>query len=96
MQDSRVAINPHTNVWDAWLGFNLSHALGLAMFGGSLVVIAWRYFPLFAESPWIQFAALLVAAAYFILSIRFWFRAPAVGSAVGFLCFLGAVILSAA
>ena len=33
MQESSIAVDPHTNLWKAWLGFNLSHSLGLVMFG---------------------------------------------------------------
>ena len=29
MQDSTLAIHPATNLWRAWLGFNLSHSLGV-------------------------------------------------------------------
>lgn len=96
MQKSRVAIHPRVNLWKAWLGFNLSHSLGLILFAGTTALIAWRYFPAFAQSPLMQVAVLAVAAAYFVLSVRFWFPAPAVGAAVGFFFFLGSVILAAA
>ena len=93
MQKSRLAINPRTNLWDAWLGFNLSHSLGLVLFGGGLIVAAWRHFPVFAQSPLMQVTALVVAAAYLILSVRFWFWVPAIGVGVGLACFLTAAFL---
>ena len=34
MQGARLSLNPRANLWEAWLGFNLSHSLGLVVFGG--------------------------------------------------------------
>lgn len=93
MQRSRVALDPRINLWDAWLGFNLSHSLGLVLFGGGLITVAWLHFPLFARSPSMQVAALVVSAAYLILSARFWFRVPAIGTGLGLACFLTSIFL---
>lgn len=87
MQKSSIAIHPQTNLWKAWLGFNLSHSLGLVVFGGTFLVIGFFYFPLFAQTLWIQSCALLVAAAYLILSLTFWFSKPAIGSGIALTCF---------
>jgi hypothetical protein len=96
MKTSRLAIAPntHTNLWKAWMGFNLSHSLGILLFGGELLGIGLFQFTLFAHSPLIQSVAILVSAAYFVLSVCFWFSRPAIGSAAVFLCFLLATVLS--
>lgn len=95
MQASQLAIAPNeTNLWKAWLGFNLSHSLGILLFGGELLGIGLFQFTLFAHSPLIQSVTLLVSAAYFVLSVCFWFSRPAIGSAAAFLCFLMATMLS--
>jgi hypothetical protein len=91
MQDARLSLNPRANVWKAWLGFNLSHSLGLVVFGGGIVAVAVLHFELFSSSGIVQVAAVSVAAAYLALSLAFWFWGPAVGSAVSLLCFLGAI-----
>jgi len=74
--------NGRTNMWDAWLGFNISHGLGTLMFG--LICIGAG---VFARSVALPKAALLipvlVGAIYLLLAVRFWFRAPAVGIALG-------------
>ncbi|RDJ25353.1 hypothetical protein DWF00_15880 [Bosea caraganae] len=93
MQESRVALNRSINLWDAWLGFNLSHSLGLIVFGGGLLTIAWLHFPVFARSPSLQVAALVVAATYFVLALRFWFWAPALATGICLACFLAAFLL---
>jgi hypothetical protein len=71
-----------TNMWDAWLGFNLSHALGAVMFGLFCVGAG-----VFSRSLGVPRAALLipelVGVIYLLLAIRFWFRTPAVAIAIG-------------
>jgi len=76
-----------TSMWHAWVGFNFSHSLGIAMFGVACIVAG-----LFLHSLALPKAALLVPVAigviYFLLAIRYWFRAPAIGVAAGTLCFV--------
>ena len=71
-----------TNMWDAWLGFNISHGLGVVIFG--LVCVGAG---VFARRLALPRAALLipvlVGIIYLLLALRFWFRVPAVGIAIG-------------
>ena len=71
-----------TNMWDAWLGFNISHGLGAVIFG--LVCIGAG---VFARTLALPRAALLipvlVGIIYLFLALRFWFRVPAIGIAIG-------------
>jgi hypothetical protein len=94
MQESSIVIHPQTNLWQAWLGFNLSHSLGLVMFGGTFLAIGLFYFSTFAQILWLKGCAILISTAYLIMSIKFWFRKPAIVSGIGLACFVGASILS--
>jgi hypothetical protein len=94
MEGTRLAFNPRANFWQAWLGFNLSHSLGVVLFGGGLFFTAWLHFPVFATSPFLQGIAVIIAAAYLVLSLRFWFWGPALGAGLSLLCILAAVVLS--
>ncbi len=93
MQGARLALNPRANLWKAWLGFNLSHSLGVALFGGVVLVIAVFHIGFFTDNPIVQVAFVVIAAAYLVLSMFFWFWGPAVGSALSLLCFLGAIAM---
>ena len=93
MQGAELAYDRRVNVWLAWLGFNLSHGLGLFVFGGVLLTIAWTRFELFANSALVQLGAILVAASYAAIGSRFFFWLPAAGSASGLLCLLGSALL---
>ncbi len=71
-----------TNMWDAWLGFNISHGLGAVIFGLGCVGAG-----VFARTLALPGAALLipvfVGIIYLLLALRFWFRVPAIGIAIG-------------
>jgi hypothetical protein len=92
MQNARLAFNPRANLWQAWLGFNLSHSLGVALSGGALLLLAGPCFPAFATSHLVQAFAAGLAAVYLVLSLRFWFWGPALGSGLALLCVLAAIV----
>src|SRR5262245_39819032 len=94
MQGARVAFNRRLNLWQAWLGFNLSHSLGVVLFGGGLLLFASVHFAAFAASQFMQAVCIGFAAAYFVVSLRFWFRGPVLGSGFSLICILAAVVLS--
>lgn len=94
MQGTQLAFNPRVNMWQAWLGFNVSHSLGIVLFGGGLLLLAWLHFPAFAASPLLQGVVVVIAAAYLVLSLCFWFWGPGLGSGLSLLCILAAVVLS--
>jgi hypothetical protein len=76
-----------TTMWRTWVGFNFSHSLGLVMFGCGCIAVG-----LSLRSLALPKSALLVpvgiGAIYYLLSARYWFRAPAIGTAAGTLCFI--------
>lgn len=88
MEDAPLRLAPQTTIWRSWLGFNLSHSLGLMVFGGLLAGLAWRDFDLVANSPFLKTSSIVVAVLYCWMAIRFWFWLPAVLSAGGAACFV--------
>ncbi|WP_310485468.1 LIC_13387 family protein [Chamaesiphon sp. VAR_48_metabat_403] len=88
MQESSIAIHPHTNLWQAWLGFNLSHSLGLVMFGGTFLAIGLFYFQVLDRSYWLQCCAIFIATTYLVMSLKFWFYKPAIASSIALTCFV--------
>lgn len=85
-------LKARANVWDAWLGFNLSHSLGMFLFGSAVVGVG-----LYAQPDEIARAALVIPTAigliYIVLSVRFWFWAPVVASSLATTCFAAALWL---
>jgi hypothetical protein len=66
------------NMWDAWLGFNISHGLG-TLFFGAVCIAAGVYLEALSLPKPVLLIPALVGLMYFALAIRFWFRVPAVG-----------------
>jgi hypothetical protein len=74
--------------------FNLSHSLGLVMFGGAFLYISIFHSSLFSQSSLLQGCSILVSAAYLIMSLKFWFSNPAIGSGISMGCFILAAAFS--
>jgi len=84
MRADTLILTKETTVWRAWIGFNLSHGLGIVFFGGALIYMAALHFePVRNAAPVVLVAAPVVAAAYLGLSLRYWFSIPAIGSGLG-------------
>lgn len=94
MKASTLRITRETDVWRAWLGFNLSHGLGVFFFGFVYLVLAATNFALLQATTVLLVAAPLVAAVYLVLSLKYFFRIPAIGSAIGVICFAAGLLFA--
>jgi hypothetical protein len=82
------------SMWRAWLGFNISHGLGLFTFGLLCLLIAVHDFELVEKIDSIRPLTVAVSAAYLVLSLRFWFYVPTITVGAGTACFAVASVLS--
>src|SRR5262252_10834431 len=80
-----------TDMWRTWIGFNFSHSLGV-MLTGALGIWAGSRIKTFPTG--IMPALTLVGCFYLVLALRYWFRTPAIGVAIGTSCFAAAWMLS--
>jgi hypothetical protein len=80
------------SMWDAWQGANLTHGIGLLVFGGLLAAIAAHDFALVSEVPALRATSIAVAAAYFAIATRFWFAPPAILTGLGTACFAASAL----
>lgn len=87
MQQSSIAFHRTINLWDAWMGFNLTHSLGLVLIGAAFLHVGVFEPAAFAQSPLLQACAIGVSATYLILSLKFFFAQPAICSAFAMACF---------
>ena len=78
-----------TSMWDAWLGFNISHGLGALIFG-VVVVALGKYLTLIEPSKILLLAPVIFGFIYFYLSVRFWFYLPTIGISLATACFIAA------
>ena len=80
-----------TDMWRAWIGFNFSHSLGLLLFAA---LAMWAGARIRMLPIGIVAMLTLVGCVYLALALRYWFRAPAIGIAIGTGCFAAAMGLS--
>lgn len=71
------------SLWNAWLGFNLSHSLGVIVGAAVLARPAlYDFGAALADPVWVAFA-LTLPVLYLALSLRYWFDKPTRGIALG-------------
>lgn len=80
-----------TDMWRTWIGFNFTHSLGLLLFGALAVAAGVRANVL---PSGIIPALTLIGCLYLFLAVRYFFRVPAIGVAIGTGCFAAAWVLS--
>lgn len=90
MIDATVLLTRRTNLWFAWVGFNLSHSLGAVLFGAAVVLVGRSDASYAAQADVFVPFAVLVAATYLAIGLRYWFRTPIAGIVVSLVCFVAA------
>ncbi len=83
------------SIWGAWLGFNISHGLGVFTFGLLFLLIATNDFALIEHVDAIRALTIAVPAIYLAVSLRFWFYGPAIITATSTACFTISALVSA-
>jgi hypothetical protein len=79
MKQVAPRISSEMTMWKAWLGFNVSHSMGLLLFGliyGYMVVYRWE---VLHTSYFLAGTGLLMLVGYVVLARIYWFSAPLIG-----------------
>lgn len=92
MRMSPLGLTSQTTMWQAWIGFNLSHGIGAVGFGLLYLYLALFHAPFLADAGPLLMAAPVVASLYFLLALRYWFSVPAIGTAIGAALFWGGLL----
>jgi hypothetical protein len=72
------------SLWDTWIGFNISHGLGV---GGIGLIVAFAALSGdLAAVPWLLPFAVLWAAMWVVVAARFWFLGPVIITVSALLC----------
>ena len=93
MNETSVRFSRRMNMWQSWLGFNMSHGLGVFSFGVIYSLIAIHEFSILVAFKPLMLFGILVSLVYFLIALRYWFYGPAIGAGIGFACFAVAYLL---
>ena len=88
MERSSPGISSQFSMWQAWIGFNLSHSLGAMLFGLVYGYLALRQPAVLSGSVFLLGVGLLTLVAYVAMAWRYWFRNPLLGASVALGCYL--------
>lgn len=80
-----------TDMWRAWIGFNFTHSIGVLLFAALAIWAGARINRLPAG---IMPALTLIGCVYLVVALRYFYRSPAIGIAIGTGCFAAAWVLS--
>lgn len=94
MATTSPRLTPRTDLWRAWVGFNYSHALGAVLFGLMTWMVGRSEASYRADAAVAIPLAIVVAALYLAIGVRYWFRTPILGISFSLACFLTAWILA--
>lgn len=91
----RFAGGSAPSMWRAWLGFNISHGLGIFTFALLCLAIAIQDFALVERIGVLRPLTIAFSATYLVVALRFWFWGPVLITSSALACFVVATILSA-
>ena len=90
MQAEPLRLTSETDMWRAWIGFNISHSIAVLLVGVGTLYLGWVHPQLVASDILMLWASPVLAWVFVILSRCFWFSKPFQGALVS------AVMLTAA
>jgi hypothetical protein len=88
MKQIAPCISRDMTMWKAWIGFHISHSMGLMLFGliyGYLAVFRWE---VLQTSYFLSGLGLLTLVGYVVLARGYWFKTPLIGLSLATLFYL--------
>jgi hypothetical protein len=73
----------HTTMWNAWVGFNLSHSLGAILFGLFYIILTLENYAYLKSSVALNTLLVGVPLIFLALALKYWFSIPRNGILVG-------------
>lgn len=71
-------------MWKGWVGFHISHSLGLMVFGSFYIIVALENYAYLKSSVPLNVILLAVPLLYLVVAVKYWFDRPRNGILVGF------------
>ena len=100
LQVSMSTISPvltkETTMWRCWMGFNVSHSMGLILFSLVYGYLALAHDQLLFRSPFLLLVGLVMLACLIVVCRLYFFRAPLIGVSISFVFYVVSIALSRA
>lgn len=82
------------SMWSFWLGFNVSHGLGVCAFGLLCLLVSGYDYGLVGRIDGLRPFTIAVPAAYFAIALRYWFNGVMLLTGAATACFAVAAVLA--
>ena len=93
MARSSFRLTDRTDMWRAWVGFNLSHSLGVVAFAAAILLAGRSQASFDANAAAFLPLAFVVSLGFTWIGSLYWFRTPIAGCGLGtLLLFCGALV----
>ena len=79
MKKTSPVISRDLTMWNAWIGFNGSHSMGIVFIAVINIYIAVQFFPVFQKSHFYFLLNIATMAFYLFLASKYWFSKPLLG-----------------
>lgn len=96
MSQISPVITKETTMWRCWVGFNVSHSMGLILFGLVFGFLAVAHGKLLFQSPFLLVVGLAMLGGLVVLCKIYFFSVPFAGVSISLACYVASVALSRA
>ncbi len=93
MKQTNPIITNQTTIWDASQGFHTSHSLGAIFFGMIYIVLTIENYNYLKSSVLLNSLLLLFPLTFLLLAIKFWFKKPAIATAIALSLIICSLVL---
>jgi hypothetical protein len=93
MMATTLVLTERLNLWRSWIGFNITHGLGLVVFGLISLLVALEDFQLTETLEFMMPIAVAVSMTYALLAVRFFYYLAAGVAMLGSACFIISYVL---
>jgi len=93
MSQISPVITKETTMWRAWVGFNVSHSMGLILFGLVFGFLALAHGQLLFRSPFLLVVGLAFLVGFVVLCKVYFFRVPLMGISISLACYVASIAL---
>ena len=96
MSQISPVITKETTMWRCWVGFNVSHSLGLILFGLVFSFLVVAHSQLLFQSPFLLVVGLAMLGGLVVLCKIYFFSVPFAGVSVSLACYIASIAISRA
>ncbi|MBE7173025.1 MAG: hypothetical protein INR73_20780 [Williamsia sp.] len=93
MKKTSPVISRDLTMWNAWVGFNGSHSIGIIFISVLNIYIGLILFPVFQKKDFYFLLNIATMLFYVFLASKYWFSKPLIGVCIVLGCYLVSYIL---